>query len=38
MLYAFAAPEATVQNRALSRILARHLRVEHLRPYVPKSS
>ena len=27
MLYAFAAPEATVQNRALSRILARHLRV-----------
>lgn len=27
MLYAFAAPEASVQNRALSRILARHLRV-----------
>ena len=27
MLYAFAAPEATVENRALSRILARHLRV-----------
>lgn len=27
MLYAFAAPEASVKNRALSRILARHLRV-----------
>ena len=27
MLYAFAAPQASVKNRALSRILARHLRV-----------
>lgn len=27
MMYAFAAPEASVKNQALSRILARHLRV-----------
>ena len=27
MLYAFAAPEASVKNQALSQILARHLRV-----------